>query len=165
MKNKELLSWLKEIYTIAKTNSFEWKHIHPNNRLQNDIDGIYTDMFFEKDGKYTYIKYSIQYMYRCDERGFSHPEEGVKYYVLHELRMDDLEEAWKIPEPVKKIDPEDTLSLLVNDYGRLCYVFDDIETAKCVAGRCLCRIVYPYAYLLNEAEAKEWNQFITTEGC
>jgi len=159
--HKQLLSWLKDIYIKVTTNNFEWKIIYPNNRLGNPVDGMYTDMFFEKDGKYTYIKYSIQYMYRCDEKGRSHPEEGIKYYVLHELRMDDLDETWEIPEPANKIDLNDTLSRLVNNYGRFCYVFDDIETAKKVVSHQLCNLIYPYTYLLNKEEQKEWNSFVT----
>ena len=56
---KDLLKWMKEVYVQAKENNFEWKKIYPNNMVQNGIEGIYTDMFFEVDGKYRYVKYSI----------------------------------------------------------------------------------------------------------
>lgn len=160
MKNKELLNWLKEIYIKAKTKNFNWKNIYPNNMLCNGVEGIYVDMFFKNNNKYTYIKYSIQYMSRCDANGISHPAEGIKYYVLHELRINDLDDTFEISRPSNNFNWEDNLSCLVNDYGRFRYVFDDEETAKEVVSKELLGIIYPYQYLLDDKELEEWNNFI-----
>lgn len=158
--NKELLIWLKEMYVKAYFNNFNWKKIYPNNMSNNPLSGIYTDMFFEREGKYMYLKYSIQYMSRCDKNGMSHPEEGVKYYVLHELRANDLDSIFQIPEPSKEADHKNCLNKLVNNYGRFHHVFDDEETAKSVVSRALLGIIYPYLYLLNEEEITDWNKYI-----
>lgn len=156
----ELVKFLENLYIKAKSNNFEWKSIYPNNMLQNGVVGIYTDMFFEKDNKYTYLKYSIEYCSRCDKDGMSHPEEGIRYFVLHELRMRDLDEKFEIPEPAREFRWDDRDSHRVNDYGRFRYVFDDVETAKCVVANEVLMILYPYTYLLNEEEGKEWNDFL-----
>ena len=158
----DLVNWMKDIYIKAKTNDFKWKNIYPNNMIQNGIDGIYTDMFFEKDNKYTYIKYSIEYCSRCDEEGISHREEGIKYYVLHELRMHDLDETFEIPEPTTNFLVDDEYACMVNDYGRFRYVFDDEETAKKVVANELRMMIYPYKYILSEEEGEEWNNFLET---
>ena len=165
MQNSQMLSWLKAVYVKAKSGDFEWKNIYPNNMPCNGVDGIYTDMFFERDGKYMYLKYSIEYQARCDKDGWSHPEEGVKYYVLHELIKYDLNETFEIPEPSDTHefyleDMENNLSLLVNDYGRYKCVFDDVETAKNVVSAELMAMIYPYTYLFSEDEIKEWNRFV-----
>ncbi len=165
MQDSQLLSWIKDMYVKAESGDFEWKNIYPNNMRCNGVEGIYTDMFFERDGKYMYLKYSIEYKSRCDKDGVSHPEEGVKYFVLHELMEYDLSETFKIPEPSDEHDfdldnPEKDLHLLVNDYGRYRYVFDDVETAKKVVAAELRCIIYPYMYLLSEEEGAEWNRFI-----
>ncbi len=156
----ELVTWLKEIYIKAKKNDFVWKPIHPNNMPCNGVNGIYTEMFFEKEGKYTYLKYSIQYCSRCDEEGLSHPEEGTKYYVLHELRMHDVEKKFKIPKPSNKFDWNDDRANLVNEYGRFRYVFDDEDTAKKVVAMELLQMIYPYIYVMSEEEGREWNRFL-----
>ena len=160
----ELVEWMKDIYLRARENRFEWKPVHPNNMSCNPVEGIYTDMNFKKDGKYRYLKYTISYESRCDEKGMSHPEEGTKYYVLHELRADDLEEKIVIPEPsddfrpFKKNDP----ATIVNNYGRFRYVFDDEETAKKVVCSELVHMIYPYTYILGDEEGEKWNEFLNS---
>jgi hypothetical protein len=156
----ELLETMKAVYIRAKEKNFEWKPIYSNNMLQNGIAGIYTDMFFEWDGKYRYIKYSIEYQSRCDGDGLSHSEEGTAFYILHALVIDDLEEKFEIPEPDNHFDWEDTYANMVNNYGRFRYAFSDEETAKSVVSHELLGMIYPYGYLLSDAEAEEWNQFI-----
>ena len=156
----ELLEWMKDVYIKAKSDDFVWKPIYPNNMPCNVVNGIYTDMFFERDGKYQYIKYSIQYQSRCDENGFSHPDEGTLYYILHVLELSDLEEKFEIPEPDDKIPFHNELACLVNDYGRFRYAFSDEETAKKVASNELLHKIYPYGFILSESEAEEWNRFV-----
>ena len=161
----ELVSWMKEIYKKAQCGEFEWKKVYPNNMPCNRVTGIYTDMFLEKDGTYTYLKYTIEYHARCDKDGMSHPDEKTKYFVLHELRVRDLEEKFKIPEPSDDSwswsgSNIDNLSNLVNNYGRFRYVFDDEETAKSVVGHELIMLIYPYTYILSDEEEKEWKRFI-----
>ena len=163
MSTNSLLPWLKTMYLKAKSCDLEWKNIYSNNMPCNGIEGIYTDMFFEKDGKYTYWKFSIEYMARCDSEGTLHPKDGIKYYVLHELNIDDLEETFQIPEPSDKLDLNDDLRFLVNDYGNFKYVFDDVETAKSAAQHALLGIIYPYIYILTEEECIEWKEFIKSQ--
>lgn len=157
---KDLLKWMKEVYIQAKENKLEWKKIYPNNMVQNGIEGIYTDMFSEVDGKYRYVKYSIKYQARCDSDGLSHPEEGTAFYLLNELRIDDLEEKFIILEPSTHFDWDDPYARMVNNDGRFRYAFSDEETAKKVVSRELIMMIYPYGYLLTETEAEEWNSFI-----
>ena len=159
----KLLEYLKELYIKAKNNDFEWKPIYPNNMLRNGVEGQYCDMFFEHNGTYEYIKYSIEYKSRCDEKGTSHPDEGVKYYVLHSLVISDLKEKFVIPEPTAAfVEHDDSLSLLVNDYGRFRYVFDDEETAKSVVSHEMLRMIYPYLSILDEEEENEWSRFVNS---
>jgi hypothetical protein len=82
------------------------------------------------------------------------------YYILHALVINDLEEKFEIPEPDNHFEWEDTYANLVNDYGRFRYAFSDEETAKSVVSHELLGMIYPYGYLLSDAEAEEWNQFI-----
>lgn len=156
----DLVNWLKQLYIKAKEKDFEWKPLYPNNMPCNGKEGIYTEMWFDKDGKYKYVKFTVNYMSRCDADGISHPAEGVKYYVLHELVIDDLEEKFEIPEPNNEFRWDDGLASLVNDYGRFRYVFDDEETAKSVAGNELLHWIYPYTYIMSDEEGAEWNKFI-----
>lgn len=157
----DMVSWLKEIYTKAMSNDFEWKLIYPNNMPCNGVTGIYTDMFFKHGDTYTYLKYSIQYCHRVDKEGFSHPEEPIKYYVLHELRCLDLPEIFEIPEPSNDYE-SNSIASIVNDFGRFRYIFDDEETAKSVVSNELLVLIYPSTYLLNEDDAKEWNAFLNS---
>ena len=86
----ELLERLKAYYTASKSNSFEWHDYYPNNMPDNGKEGSYTFFWFKKKDKFEFLKYTINYMSRCDEEGCSHPEEGTKYYVLHEDKWQDL---------------------------------------------------------------------------
>lgn len=156
----ELLEWMKNVYKSAKENQFEWKPIYPNNMPCNPQNGIYVDMFFEREGKYTYLKYSIQYQSRCDKDGLSHPEEGPQFYILHELRENDIEEKFDIPEPSNDFRWDNHLANLVNNYGRFRYAFNDEETAKSVVSHELLSLIYPYGYILSVEEVKEWNSFV-----
>lgn len=155
-----ILEFMKEVYEKINNEGLEWKNVYPNNMPCNGVDGIYTEMFFKKNEKYEYIKYTIEYCSKCDKEGMSHPEEGVKYYVLHELKIHDLEEKFKIPEPTDKFDYNNDLACFVNEYGRFRYVFDDEETAKCVAKKDLKMMLYLYSHLLTEEEIDEWNNFV-----
>ena len=158
----KLLEWMKEVFTKAENNDFLWKPIYENNMPCNGKSGIYTDMFFEKNGMYQYRKFSIEYVSRCDSVGISHPEEGIRYYVLHLLEIDDLDETFEIPEPSDDYDIlEETNANLVNDYGRFRYVFDDEETAKSVVCNELKQMIYPFTYILDKEESLEWNRFIS----
>ncbi|MBR1555212.1 MAG: hypothetical protein IJ644_07465 [Oscillospiraceae bacterium] len=162
----ELLERLKAYYTASKSNSFEWHDYYPNNMPDNGKEGSYTFFWFKKKDKFEFLKYTINYMSRCDEEGCSHPEEGTKYYVLHEFRK-EYDRILKIPEPsddcfpLLEEPPEGEFSSdIVNQFGRFRYVFDDEETARKVVSSELFQILYPYLYVLSEEEAQEWNDFI-----
>lgn len=156
-----LTDWMKEVYTKAKNNELEWKPLYANNYLKANPEGIYTDMNFRKNDKYQYIKLTVQYQSRCDSEGVSHPEEGTKYYVLHSLKMEDLDEKIGIPEPSDDHNIcTDEKAALVNNYGRFRSVFDDEETAKSAAGRELIRMLYPFQYILSDEELEDWNSFL-----
>lgn len=152
----EIVAWLKNVYPKVKTNEFEWKNIYFNNMPCNGVTGIYTDMFFKEENEYTYIKYSIEYCSRCDKKGVSHPEEGIRYFVLHELKIDNLDEKFDIPEPSNTPPGDGSAAYRVNSYGRFRYVFDDEETAKSVAVNELLMWIYSYTYILSEEELDEW---------
>lgn len=158
-----LVEWMKEVYLKAKKCELEWKPLYPNNMLCNGVDGIYTDMNFRSNEGYQYIKLTIQYQSRCDAEGFSHPEEGTKYYILHSLRIEALAEKIEIPEPKDTFNPfdDDDDSCMVNSYGRFRYAFDDEDTAKKVACTELIQMLYPYTFILSDEEGKEWDEFIT----
>jgi hypothetical protein len=130
--------------------------------IQNGIDGIYTDMFFKCNGKYKYVKFSIIYQSRCDRNGMSHPEEETAFYILHEFRINDLEEKFQIPEPGKHMDWENAFATMVNNYGRFRYAFRNEKTAKSVISHELLMMIYPYVYLLSDTEAEEWNRFVAS---
>lgn len=157
----ERIEWMKRIYKTAVRKELEWKPIYPNNMPCNGMEGVYTDMFFEQDGSYTYFKFSIQYCAKCDENGLTRRDEGIRYYVLHELRRSNLEERFEIPTPSDETDVlHDNLALFVNNYGRFRYVFDDVETAKSVVANELLQYIYPFTYLLDDDEGEEWNRFL-----
>lgn len=150
---------MKEIYTKAELNNFEWRPIYPNNMPCNGVIGVYTDMFFKRGDTYTYLKYSIQYCHRVDKEGFSHPEEPIKYYALHELRYLDLPEPFEIPEPSNEYE-SNSIASIVNDFGCFKHIFDDEKTAKSFVSHALLVLIYPHTYLLNEDDAKKWNAFL-----
>ncbi len=159
----KLLDWMKAVFTKAEENDLQWKPIYANNMPCNGKIGIYTDMFFERDDKFQYRKFSIEYVTRCDTCGISHPEEGIRYYVLHLLEINDLDERFEIPEPSDDFNPfdEDNYAAIVNDYGRFRYVFDDEQTAKEVVCAELQQMVYPYLYILDKEDEAEWKRFVS----
>lgn len=159
--HKGMLEWMKSIYTKVKENDFQWKPLYPNNMPSNPLAGIYLDMFFKEGDHFQYVKFTIEYKSRCDENGFSHPDEGVKYYVLHLLEENNLEEMFEIPEPSEEYHPfEHTNADVLNDYGRFRYVFDDEETAKKVVSNELLQKIYPATYILTYEEERYWNLFV-----
>ena len=151
---------MKAVYTKAKGDDFEWKPLFHNNMPSNGLEGIYTDMFFNRDDHFNYVKLTIEYQPRCDEDGFTHPEEGIKYYVLHLLEEDDLNETFEIPEPSDDCFDRSTKADKVNDYGRFRYVFDDQETAKKVACNELLQMIYPAMYILTYEEERYLKWFV-----
>ena len=156
-----MLEWMKSVYAKVKENDFEWKPLYPNNMPCNGVAGLYMYMFFKEDDHFKYVKFTIEYMSRCDEDGISHPEEGTKYYVLHLLKEDDLKETFEIPEPSDDYCPFDyTNAGVVNDYGRFRYVFDDEETAKKAAAKELLQMIYPATYFLSYKEQQYWDWFV-----
>jgi hypothetical protein len=85
----DLLQWLMDVYTKAKSNDFEWKPVYPNNMISNGKCGIFTDMSFKSGNKFEYLKFTVQYMSSGDENGMSHPEEGEKWNeFLYSFRED-----------------------------------------------------------------------------
>lgn len=155
-----LLEWMKVVYEKAKGGNLQWKPLYPNNMPCNGIAGSYTDMFIKEGKRYSYIKFTIQYMHRCDEDGISHPEEGIRYYVLHQLEIRDLEETFSIPVPSDDYKmTEETDADIVNSFGRFRYVFDDEGTARKVACSELLHIIYPFTHVLSEEECAEWDIF------
>lgn len=160
----ELLDYLKEMYVMIKEDNFLWYNYYPNNMPCNRKEGIYTYFWIKRDDKYVFNKYTIQYMSRCDEDGLSHPEEGTKYYVVHELVINDLDEKLKIPAPddyfqVEKVEGYFSPNI-VNEFGRFRYVFDDEETAKKVLKSELLHAIYPHMFILSDKEGEEWNKFV-----
>lgn len=117
-------------------------------------------MFFKMGDSYQYVKFSIQYMPRCDENGLCHPEEGIKYYVLHKLSMNDLNEIFEIPKPSDDGFRFNDKACLLNDYGRFRFVFDDELTAKRVVPHELLQMIYPYQFILDDEELLDWQEFL-----
>lgn len=156
----DLVNWMKEVYLKGKNNDLEWKPVYPNNMPCNGVDGVYSEMNFLKEGKYQYVKFTVEYQARVDEEGFSWPSEGTKYYVLHELIINDLDEPLETPEPKDDFNFFEDDMGMINCYGAYRCVFDDEETAKKVAGNDLLHHIYPYTHILNEEEIEEWNAFI-----
>lgn len=160
-----LLEELKRYYLAAKRKSFEWHDVFPNNMPQNGKEGIYTYFWFEKEDGWEFLKFTIQHCHRVDEKGLTHSEEPVKYYVLHELR-EKYPEHYKIPEPsndsrlLEAPSEGEFHPTIVNEYGRFRYVFDDEETAKKVVSSELLHILYPYLYILSDEDKSEWNKFV-----
>ena len=155
----DLLEYLKTLYIRAKENTFEWKPIHPNNTIKNPVDGIYTELSIPKDGKYMYLKYSIQYQPPVDSTGLLHTGDGIKYYILHELRIHDMDEPFQIPPPTKTTE-RNSLGNMINDFGRFRFVFDDESTAKEAVRWELLQIISPYTYTLSDEDGKAWNEFL-----
>lgn len=160
-----LLEQLKQYCLTAKQKTFLWYDVHANNMPQNPKDGIYTYFWFEKEGGWEFLKFTVQYCHRVDGKGLTHSEEPVKYYVLHEFR-EKYPERYKIPEPndhpplSRDKSAGEFSPSIVNEYGRFRYVFDDEETAKKVVSRELLHILYPYLYILSEEDRSAWNKFI-----
>lgn len=152
----DTFNWVKDVYLKAYNNAFEWKPLYPNNIISNGLAGIYTDMFFERHGSYTYVKFTIEYVSRCDDAGIIHSEEGTKYFVLHELVLNNVEKKFNIPEPLAHIGGcRDDNSMIVDNYGRYKYVFDDEHTAKRRVADELCNLVVPYVFFLDDSKRQE----------
>ncbi len=160
MDNSNLLEWMKSIYKVIVDRNIEWRELHANNMKMNPLEGYYFYMFTpEINGNgVEMLKFTIHFMSRCDIKGISHPEEGVKYYVLHSFK-EKYKEKFVIPEPIDFF-ALGSIGNIVNDYGRFRYIFDDLETATEVAYSELRQMIYPYTYILSEEECNEWNQFI-----
>ncbi|MCM1164901.1 MAG: hypothetical protein NC299_04465 [Lachnospiraceae bacterium] len=162
----EFVEVLKQYYLAARQKTFTWYEVHPNNMPQNPVDGIYTYFWFKRKDGWEFLKYTIEYCHRVDEKGMTRVDEPVKYYVLHEFR-DTYPERLKIPEPNcahfggSKDPPVGEFSpYIVNTYGRFRYVFDDEETAKKVVSSELLHIIYPLLHMITEEEGEEWNKFV-----
>ena len=161
----DLLERLKRYYLAAKQKTFTWYDLYPNNMPQNGKEGIYTYFWFEKNDGWEFLKYTIQYCHRVDERGLTHTDEPVKYYVLHAFGK-EYPEQYKIPEPSSDprlyVDPPEGefRPTIVNEYGRFRYVFDDEETAKKVVSYELRHMLYPNLYIMPNEDESEWNKFV-----
>lgn len=150
--SSSLLKWMEDIYTKIKTQDLEWKDFYPNRMKENGKRGIYAEFIHDnEDGTWTYIKYSIRYHYRVDNRGCSHPDEGVKYYVLAKIENKDLKE-----DPYKY----SAANYHYASDGNFIDVFEDEETAKAVAMVHLKVLLYPFTFILSDEEGEEWNKFI-----
>ncbi|MBD5129351.1 MAG: hypothetical protein HDT43_05455 [Ruminococcaceae bacterium] len=132
---------------------------------QNSKRGIYTYFWFEKGNEFEFLKFTIQHCHRVDEKGVTHSDESVKYYVLHEF-CEKYPEQYGIPEPsrnsrlIEEPNEGEFHPTIVNSYGRFRYVFDDEETAKKFVSSELLHILYPYLYILSDEDKKEWNKFV-----
>lgn len=153
-----LVQFMKQLYILSETKEYDWKPVYLNNFVSNGIVGIYFDINLKTgENKYCYLKYTIQYQWRCDENGISHPYEGTDLYILHEYRKDDLSIPIVIPDPS---DDKKSYSDVVNRFGRFRYAFHDEKTAKSVISNELKHIIYPYLYILNDTEKDEWYKFL-----
>lgn len=159
----DLSEYIKSLYTIARR-GFEWKPLYFNNNSSMDENGIYSDMNIPKGDKFTYIKFTIQYQSSCDENGLSHPEEGIKYYILHSLKIDDLTEPLIVPKPcnaeVSQTSSQVSAALSVNNFGRFRYVFDDVETAQKVAIKEIEQMITPLLRCLTKEDYRNVKGFI-----
>ena len=155
----ELVDYLKEICLVALGFKDDWIPIYPNDMPCNGLEGHYKYVNIKKGDIYLFIKYTIAFHYRCDSKGVSHHEEGVKYYVLHELRIDNLSQPIKIPEAINNHEICSGNDI-VNDYGRFRYVFGDLDTAKSVVKHSLLTCIYPFLHVLSDDELEEWRAFL-----
>lgn len=159
----DLSEYIKSLYTIARR-GFEWKPLYFNNNSSMDENGIYSDMNIPKGDKFTYIKFTIQYQSRCDKNGFSHPKEGIRFYILHSLKIDDLTEPLIVPKPcnaeVSQTSSQVSAALSVNNFGRFRYVFDDVETAQKVAIKEIEQMITPLYHCLLKVECDDVKNFI-----
>lgn len=159
----ELSEYIKSLYATARR-CFEWKPLYFNNNSSMDENGIYSDMNIPKGDKFTYIKFTIQYQSRCDENGLSHPEEGIRFYILHSLKIDDLTELLIVSKPcnaeVSQTSSQVSAALTVNNYGRFRYAFDDIVTAKKVAVKEVEQMITPLYHCLLKVEFDDVKNFI-----
>lgn len=159
----DLSEYIKSLYTIARR-GFEWKPLYFNNNSSMDENGIYSDMNIPKGDKFTYIKFTIQYQSRCDKNGFSHPKEGIRFYILHSLKIDDLTEPLIVPDSCNtenvQTDSQISSSLTVNNFGRFRYAFDDVETAKKVAVKEVEQLITPFLHCLTNEDYSDVKEFI-----
>lgn len=159
----ELSEYIKSLYATARR-CFEWKPLYFNNNSSMDENGIYSDMNIPKGDKFTYIKFTIQYQSRCDENGLSHPKEGIKYYILHSLKIDDLTEPLIVPKPCNtdnlQTSSQISTALTVNNFGRFRYAFDDVETAKKVAVKEDEQMIMPLLHCLTKEDYSDVKEFI-----
>ena len=68
----DILNQMKNIYTKIKE-GLDWKDYYPNNNPENGKAGIYAEFIYDNgetglDRKINYIKLSIMYKYRIDNR-------------------------------------------------------------------------------------------------
>ena len=152
---EQLIQYLTDLYNVGKNNKLKWKNIFANNMINNPIDGIYAEVNIKYEDKWRYYKYTIEYKYRVDEDCITHPEEGVKYYVLYELILENQEKKIIIPKPASRVSFDNWKALLVNSYGHLLGIFDDEETPKKAVNGLICDKLYPYMYILTTEEQKE----------
>lgn len=132
-------------------------------RFTYEVGGYneYNNTFYLNCG---YIKFTIQYQSRCDENGLSHPKEGIKYYILHSLKIDDLTEPLIVPKPCNtenlQTSSQISTALTVNNFGRFRYAFDDVETAKKVAVKEDEQMIMPLLHCLTKEDYSDVKEFI-----
>lgn len=99
-----------------------------------------------------------------DENGFSCHKEGIKYYILHLLKIDDLTEPLIVPKPCNtgniQTDSQNSAALTVNNFGRFRYAFDDVETAKKVAVKEVEQLITPFLHCLTNEDYSDVKEFI-----
>lgn len=156
----DLINYLIRLYKIGKTNDLKWREIHGNNMIDNSVDGIFAEQCIKNGKRFDYVKYSIVYKYRTDENFISYPNEGIKYYVLHSVQMNDLKKRFRTPEPKENVNLEDWRALSVNKYGDFRAVFSDEVTAKKAAASLFLHMIYPYQFIMTEEETRIYNKKI-----
>lgn len=119
-----------------------WYNYYPNNMKGNGIEGCYSLVFREKDGKIYCCKWTILYQKEECEPGGCYYNAPIDAYNLFKKVYHEVKGPMNYPNPEKKqdlwADSEDTFtSCDVNDEGDFVRSYRSLEEAKNGAvGRC-----------------------------
>lgn len=115
-----------------------WKPYYANNMLSNPLEGYYSLMFIERNGKYYGCKWTIEFQEKETEPMWISSNAEVEAYILFMKRMFDIEKMFDYPDPEK--DADDVYGdapVHFGEHGDFVRAYKTLEEAKKgAAARC-----------------------------
>lgn len=153
-KTYSMLENFKNIYRDVKTEAIIWNdYSFPGDERSR---GVFVYFWLKHPDNFELWKYLILYEYDVDGEGISHPDDGIKYYVLFEYTH-----TYDYEYPIDRSNRTEQFSPnIIDQFGRYMHVFCELKIAKKAAAAAALNKIYPYLFLLSDKELIEWNRFV-----